>query len=80
MCCSAINLVPIRARRCSSRNRVTSTGLMYFLHSKKPRASVGMVWECVSTRSASTEVNRISSSRVEMVLDLYGRRVDKECK
>lgn len=43
---------------------------MYFLHSKNPLARVGMVCECVSTRSARTEVNLISSSRVEIVLDL----------
>ena len=28
MCCSAINLVPILARKCSSRNRVIASGLM----------------------------------------------------
>ena len=64
MCCSAINLVPILARKCSSRNLVTSPGLMYFLHSRNPRASIGMVSACVCTRSAMTSVNWISSSSV----------------
>ena len=64
MCCSAINRVPILALRCSSRNLVTSAGLMYFLHSRKPRARIGMVSACVCTRSAMTSVNWISSSSV----------------
>ena len=64
MCCSAINRVPILARRCSSRNLVTSAGLMYFLHSRKPRARIGMVSAWVCTRSAMTSVNWISSSSV----------------
>jgi len=80
MCCSAINRVPIRARRCSSRKCVTSFGLMYFRHSRKPLARVGIVCEWVSTRSASTDVKRTSSSRVVIVRDLYGRSVDRECR
>lgn len=64
MCCSAINRVPILARRCSSRNLVTSAGLMYFLHSRNPLARMGIVSACVCTRSAITSVNWISSSRV----------------
>ena len=64
ICCSAINLVPILARKCSSRNLVTSTGLMYFLHSRNPRASIGIVSAWVCTKSAMTSVNWISSSSV----------------
>lgn len=59
---------------------MTAAGSIYFLHSKNPRARVGIVCECVSTRSARTDVNRISSSRVEMLLDLYGSNVDRECR
>jgi hypothetical protein len=80
ICCSAINRVPIRARKCSSKKRVTSAGLTYFLHSKNPLASVGIVCACVSTRSARTSVNLISSSRVDIVFDLYGNNVDRECR
>lgn len=43
ICCSAMRRVPMRARRCSSRKRVTASGEMYFLHSRKPRARMGMV-------------------------------------
>ena len=79
MCCSAINRVPILARRCSSRKRVTSAGLMYRLHSRNPRASVGIVFECVATRSAITAVNSTSSSRVVIRRSCHGRRVESEC-
>ena len=64
MCCSAISRVPILVLKCSSRNLVTSAGLMYFRHSRNPRARMGMVSACVWTRSAMTSVNWISSSRV----------------
>ena len=64
MCCSAMSRVPILVLKCSSRNFVTSAGLMYFLHSRNPLARMGMVFACVWTRSAMTSVNWISSSRV----------------
>jgi hypothetical protein len=44
--------------------------LIYLLHSKNPRARVGIVCACVSTRSERTDVKRISSSRVDIVLEL----------
>lgn len=79
MCCSAIRRVPILARRCSSRNRVTSAGFMYLRHSRKPRARTGMVLAWVWTRSERTSVNRISSSRVDIFFSLYGSSVEREC-
>ena len=78
MCCSAIKRVPMRARRCSSRNLVTSAGLMYFRHSRKPLARIGIVSACVWTRSAITSVNWISSSRVFICRSWYGSRVERE--
>lgn len=37
---------------------------MYFLHSRKPRARIGMVFEWVWARSAMTSVKSISDSSV----------------
>lgn len=55
---------------------------MYRLHSRKPRASMGMVSAWVATSSARAEVKAISSARVETEgrrgESYHGRSVDSE--